>query len=72
MNAGKSEYQCGVRVRIKGLKGGEDSFLTGRTGTLTHPFGCFPIGDVGVYLDDRSDMTMGICNLLNGEFEIIE
>jgi len=53
MYAGKSKYPIGTRIRIKGLKG-EDAFLNGRKGTLTHPFGCFPIGDVGVILDESA------------------
>jgi len=71
MKAGRSNYDLGIRIRIKGLTG-EDAELNGKQGTLTHPFGCFPIGDVGVYLDDTSEMHMGICNLLIGEFEPVK
>ena len=58
------------RIRIKNLVG-EDCFLNGREGRLTKPFGCFPISDVGVYLDDKLNVNMGICNLKHGEYEII-
>ena len=58
------------RIRIKGLTG-EESFLNGREGDLTNPFGCFPVGDVGVYLDNKIDLNMGICNLNHGEYEVV-
>jgi hypothetical protein len=43
--AGKSKYPVGTKIKIKNLKG-DDSDLSGLTGTLTHPFGGY--GDVGV------------------------
>jgi len=71
MKAGKSKYEVGTRIRIKNIKG-EDKWLNGREGTLTHPFGCFgESGKVGVYLDNTATVKMGICNLMNNEFEKI-
>ena len=69
MKVGKTNLDIGTKIWIHGLKG-EDKFLNDMTGTLTHPFPCFPIGDVGVYLDNKARMQMGICNLLIGEFGI--
>ncbi len=70
MKAGKSNFDCGVRVRIGGLKG-DDAWLNGKQGELTNPFVCLPIGEVGVYLDQKVDCSQGTCNLMIGEFEII-
>lgn len=55
--AGKSKYPVGTKIKIKNLKG-DDSDLSGLTGTLTHPFGGY--GDVGVYC------------LRNREYEVID
>ena len=71
MKAGKSQYKVGTKIRIKGLTG-DDADLNGRTGRLTHPFGCFPVNYVGVWLDRRQELTEPICNLKLGEFEVIE
>ena len=71
MLAGKSNYKVNTKIRIKGMKG-EDRFLNGLTGTLTHPFGAFTTGDVGVYLDNTTTVNMGICNLKIGEFEEVK
>ena len=71
MKAGKSDLDCNTKIVIKNIIG-EDEFLNGRTGRITHPFGCFPEGDVGIYLDSKTDTTMGISNLFLGEFEDIE
>jgi len=72
MKAGNSKYNVGTRVRIKNIKG-EDKWLNSREGTLTHPFGCFGKGsNVGVYLDNTATVLMGICNLMNNEFEEIK
>jgi len=71
MKAGNSKYDVGTRIRIRNMKG-EDKWLNGMEGYLTHPFGCFGKGtDVGVYLDNKTLVNMGICNLMNNEFEEI-
>lgn len=69
MKIGNTNFETYTRIRIKDIKG-TDKFLNGKEGTLTHPFGCFPSGDVGVYLDNTKN-TKDICNLFIGEFEII-
>ena len=51
---------------------GEDKWLNGKEGSLTHPFGCFGGSpDVGMYVDNKALLNMGICNLMNNEFEEI-
>jgi hypothetical protein len=69
MTIGKTQYETGTRIVIKGLTD-EDKDMNGLTGTLTQPFRCFEYGDVGVYLD--SNKIMNICNLKIGEFEVIK
>lgn len=55
MNAGQTNIEVGRNVEIKNIKG-EDSFLNGMTGKVTHPFGmgCTSKNWVGIYLDDTT------------------
>ena len=68
--AGKSIYPVGTKIKIKNLKG-EDSDLSGLTGTLTHPFG-FCSGDVGVYLDKKGIYEDDKICLRNREYDVID
>jgi hypothetical protein len=65
MKAGNSIYEVGTRIKIKRLSG-EDSFLSGQEGILTHPFGCYGDLDVGVRLNNGE-----ICNLSIEDFDIL-
>ena len=67
--AGKSKYPVGTKIKIKNLKG-DDSELSGLTGTLTHPFGGY--GDVGVYLDEKGIYYQDIVSLKNNEYIVID
>lgn len=67
--AGKSKYPVGTKIKIKNLKG-DDSDLSGLTGTLTHPFGGY--GDVGVYLDQKGLYNDDKICLRNREYEVID
>ena len=52
MEAGKSNIKVGTYVKIKGVKG-EDSFLNGKRGTVTHPFAFGATGKnwIGIVID---------------------
>ena len=75
MEAGKSNIKVGTYVKIKGVKG-EDSFLNGKRGTVTHPFAFGATGKnwIGIVIDaGQSDMPMGgKCNVKINEIEVIK
>ena len=62
MKAGHTQFNVNDRLVIKNCID-EDEELNGLTGSLPHPFGCFPEGDVGVYLDNVHESYGGIINL---------
>lgn len=67
MKAGKTNFELGLKIKIKEIKV-EDSYLSGLTGELTHPFAFGATGDkwVGVYLDNGNKVNIRI-----NEFEIL-
>jgi len=67
MSAGKSHHEVGTRVRIKGIDCPHDSDLNGQEGELRNPFRGFPIQDVGIRLDDGTNVSLHI-----HEFEVID
>jgi len=70
--AGKSKYLIGTKIRICNLKG-EDRFLNGCTGKLTHPYGYYKANYVGVDLDQKGISVNDRCNLASeDEFELIK
>lgn len=71
MKAGKSNLSCDTKIVIKNIAG-EDADLNGLTGTITHPFGCFLEGDVGVYIDEKFNVPLGKVNIFLGEFEAVD
>lgn len=58
MLAGRTNIKVGTHVRIKGVAG-EDHFLNGLTGIVTHPFafGCTDKAWVGIRLDEDCSNT---------------
>lgn len=73
MAAGKTKYDCGTRVRIKGIVDPLDKDMNGMTGVLCHPFRNFPIRDVGVRLDATPMKPWEInATVYQHEFEVIE
>jgi len=74
MKAGNTNYDVGTRIRIKGIKDEDDSYLNGKIGSLTHPFASYQSGVVGVYLDkmkgDVVTLNSHSVNLEVDEFEI--
>jgi hypothetical protein len=72
MKAGLTDLEVGTRIRLQNIIG-EDSFLNGKNGSITHPF-CFgetKKGWVGVRLDDET-IYNGKCNAKVNECEIID
>lgn len=81
--AGKSQYLVSTKVEIVNLRG-EDRYLNGLTGSLTHPFGFLGAYDhgaiVGIWLDEESCQKLGVqphsnfssINLKAGEFTVCE
>lgn len=75
MKAGQTELDVGTKVVIKGIRG-EDKFLNGMIGWVTHPFafGCTDKGWVGIRLDEQfTNMIYGDkCNVRASECKIIK
>ena len=74
MKAGQSKIDVGARIKIKGIRG-EDSFLNGLVGSVTHPFafGETKKGWVGVWLDAGNSNTSygGQVNIKETECDLI-
>ena len=65
--AGISRHEIGSRVKISGIVDPNDIDLNGKTGTLRHPFRKFPIQDVGIRLDDGTNVSVHL-----NEYELIK
>lgn len=61
----------GTKVRICNITDDTDMFLNGLTGTITHKFPAYEFGDVGIFLD-KPCKHAETCNVLFGEYEVIE
>jgi len=74
MKAGQTKVNVGTRVRLTNIRG-EDSFLNGFVGTVTHPFafGETKKGWVGVWLDSNyaNSPYGGQCNVKETEIIIL-
>jgi hypothetical protein len=75
MKAGQSNLELGIRVKLKNIKG-EDKYLNGLIGVVTHPFafGCTKKGWVGIRLDEGNSFMPygGQFNVKETECEIID
>ena len=75
MKAGQTKLDVGQRVKIANIKG-EDKFLNGLTGTVTHPFafGETKKGWIGVRLEAGKAIMPygGNCNVKENEIVIID
>lgn len=60
MKAGQTNLEVGTKIILANIKG-EDSYLNGLTGTVTHPFafGCTNKGWIGIYLDKGQSCPYG-------------
>jgi hypothetical protein len=67
MKAGQTELKVGTRVQLQDIKG-EDKYLNGLIGSVTHPFafGETKKGWVGIRLEDG-----GQCNVKASECKVI-
>jgi hypothetical protein len=67
MFAGRSKHEIGTRVRITGITDPNDADLNGEEGTLRHPYRKFPEQDVGIRLDNGTNVSLRL-----GEYEVIQ
>ena len=72
MNAGQTNIKVGTKVKIKQIKG-EDADLSGKTGTVTHPFafGCAGKNWVGIWIDSPRASGIDNCNVRVSEIDFI-
>ena len=74
MKAGQTNLDVGTRVQLHNIKG-EDKYLNGLVGIVTHPFafGETAKGWVGIWLDAGNSVTPygGNCNVKVSECIII-
>ena len=67
----EKDWKC-RKVKITKIIEKEDKILEGKIGMTTVPFVVFE-GKLGIYLDDKTTMRNGMCNLLDeDEIKIIK
>ena len=74
MKAGQTDLEVGTRVQLQNIKG-EDSYLNGLIGIVTHPFafGETKKGWVGVWLESGNAMMPhgGQVNVMVSELKVL-